>query len=727
MLTINLKYDANALAAPQSFRDGVQAAANVLEAAIDDPITVTIEVGYTEYDQGGPAYTPLTDGFSLGGTDPAPSVQISYTALRAALANDETSPSDVEAVNSLPNTASLNGQIEFALSGAEAKVLGAISATDPTIDGYAGFPASFTGDVTAAIIELSHALGLLNGAGVETLVEYTSPGNHLPTSTTDTPAYFSLDGGNTNLANFAVTFDSTLFLNLSNDPLSVLNTSAGVFSTRATALTPLDLDLLGVLGFDVTSTPTLPTPIITPTPTAAGTLPTVTVKNISVPEDTAISVLSFITSVTVASGDSIASYAFYDDGSNGYFAIDGVAQPDNQWVYALDTQLNITDYVGGSSPGSETLFVDAFDYTADAFSRLSEFTATTVIPATADMILRDASNGNYEIYDIGNNAILGASPLGQVGTDYQFAGLGNFSGSDTTDMILRSATTGNFEVYDISNNNITSAASLGQVGLEWQVSGFGNFNGPGTTTDMMLRDSNTGTFEAYDISNNSITSANAIGQVGLEWKVAGFGDFNGDGTTDMLLRDTLTGAFEVYDIENGRLASASSLGQVGTEWQVAGFGDFNGAGTTTDMMLRNVNTGVFELYDINNNTITSAAPIGQVGLEWQVAGFGPLNGAGTSDMVLRDVNNGAFEVYDIANNQLTGAASLGQVGLQYQVGGFAVDPPTSSQSIDSSNSQFIQATAGFAPAAAASTASLFDGTGQEPSSQLFVAPVHSMM
>ena len=81
MLTINLKYDANALAAPQSFRDGVQAAANVLEAAIDDPITVTIEVGYTEYDQGGTAYTPLTDGYSLGGTYPAPSVQISYTAL----------------------------------------------------------------------------------------------------------------------------------------------------------------------------------------------------------------------------------------------------------------------------------------------------------------------------------------------------------------------------------------------------------------------------------------------------------------------------------------------------------------------------------------------------------------------------------------------------------------------------------------------------------------------
>jgi hypothetical protein len=90
-------------------------------------------------------------------------------------------------------------------------------------------------------------------------------------------------------------------------------------------------------------------------------------------------------------------------------------------------------------------------------------------------------------------------------------------------------------------------------------------------------------------------------------------------------------------------------------------------------------------------------------------------------MVLRDVNNGAFEVYDIANNQLTGAASLGQAGLEWQVGGFAADPPTSSQSIDTSNSQLIQATAGFA----ASATSPSDWTRQDASSQLSAVPVHS--
>ena len=294
---------------------------------------------------------------------------------------------------------------------------------------------------------------------------------------------------------------------------------------------------------------------------------------------------------------------------------------------------------------------------------------------TTDMMLVRA-DGVYEIYDIGNNAVLGAYELGQVGNDFVFAGLGNFSGTDTTDMILRSNTTGAFEVYDISNDNVTAAAPLGQVGLDWQVAGFGNFNGPGGGTDMMMR-SSAGMFEVYDIANNTVTSANALGQVGLDWQVAGFGDFNGDGTTDMMLRNVNTGMFEVYDIANNMVASANALGQVGLDWQVAGFGDFNGDGTT-DMMLRNVNTGMFELYDIQNDKVTSASAIGQVGLEWQVAGFGQVDGAGANDMVLRDTQTGAFEVYDIANNQLTGATSLGAVGLEWQLGGFPADPPTGS-------------------------------------------------
>ncbi len=38
-------------------------------------------------------------------------------------------------------------------------------------------------------------------------------------------------------------------------------------------------------------------------------------------------------------------------------------------------------------------------------------------------------------------------------------------------MVLRNTKTGAFEVYDIANNQITGASALGSVGLDWQVGG----------------------------------------------------------------------------------------------------------------------------------------------------------------------------------------------------------------------------------------------------------------
>src|SRR6516225_2254588 len=314
---------------------------------------------------------------------------------------------------------------------------------------------------------------------------------------------------------------------------------------------------------------------------------------------------------------------------------------------------------------------------------------------TADMILRHGADGAYEIYDIGNNSLLAAYHLGQVGTDWQVAGVGGFFGSDTTDMLLRNST-GAFEVYDISNNNITNAAFLGAVGVDWQAMGFGNFSGMPGETGMILRNSYTGGVEVYDINNNQITGAAFMGAVGLNWQFSGVGNFSGLGESDMILRNSNTGGLEVYDIANNELTGAAFIGNVGVEWQFSGVGNFSSVPGETDLLLRNVNTGGLEVYNINNSQLTGAAFIGAVGLEWQYAGIAAANGAGTSDLVLRNVNSGAFEVYDIANNQLTGAAPLGSVGLDWQLGGFAADPPTGSTgSPDGSTSQLVQAMAGF--------------------------------
>src|SRR5262249_4306306 len=302
------------------------------------------------------------------------------------------------------------------------------------------------------------------------------------------------------------------------------------------------------------------------------------------------------------------------------------------------------------------------------------FSAPPPAGPTADLILR-RGDGMYEIYDIGNNTILAAFQLGQVGTEWQFVGHRPFYGSDTGDMLLRSSTTGGFELYDISNNQITGAAFLGAVGMEWQVMGFGNFSSRGQTP-MILRNSNTGGLQVYDISNNQITGTAFMGTVGLNWQFSGVGNFSSRGTSDMLLRNSNTGGLQVYDINSNQITGTAFIGTIGIEWQFSGVGNFSSVPGETDLLLRNVNTGGLEVYNINNNQLTGAVFLGTAGFGLQVAGIAPHHPPPASDLVLRNVNTGAFEVYDIANNQIAGAASLGAVGLDWQLGGFAADPPT---------------------------------------------------
>src|SRR6516162_323268 len=371
--------------------------------------------------------------------------------------------------------------------------------------------------------------------------------------------------------------------------------------------------------------------------------------------------------------------------TNAYFSLDGGATVLAHWGMTCDASDFLNDALTGNDPFNE--FVGTFgNLTAldllitEALGYQHPVPTPPPPPAatTADMILRHGADGKYEIYDLGNNAILAAAQLGQVGTDWKFVGLGGFFGNDTTDMLLRSATTGGFEVYDISNNVITGAAFLGTVGLDWQVMGFSNFSSFGET-DMIPRNANNGGVEVYDISNNQIIGANFMGTVGLDWQFSGIGNFSSRGTSDMLLR--------------------------------------------------NANNGGLEVYDINSNQITGAAFLGTVGLDWQFSGVAPIHAAGASDLVLRNVNTGAFEVYDIAGNQLIGAAALGAVGTDWSLGGFAADPPTApagSMGNPGDTSQLVQAMAGFGGGSGAGESLNTPPLGAETSQQtLLTTPQHA--
>src|SRR5437762_3539166 len=115
---------------------------------------------------------------------------------------------------------------------------------------------NFIGSVLigGALHELTHAMGRVPGASGLSLFRYTSQGNHLFAGGTPAAAsYFSIDGGVTKLADFGVSSDPSDFL---NSPASNLTPNDPFDEGIAgSTLTSVDLTMMDVLGFNVTSSP----------------------------------------------------------------------------------------------------------------------------------------------------------------------------------------------------------------------------------------------------------------------------------------------------------------------------------------------------------------------------------------------------------------------------------------------------------------------------------------
>ena len=209
-MIINLVYDASALAAPQSFRDGMNTGAHMLEAAFSDNITINISVHYGH---------PADEDVSEGG--PSLVYHEPYLGLLNALVLDSKTSDDANSVASLPLPdpfGRLQGQSIFDVSSAQAKAMGLIAANGTAIDGAVTMGINFKGAelMASALHEITHAMGRTAGSAMD-IFRYTAPGTHLFGA--DTPAtaaaYFSIDGGNTDLADFGITSDPGDFLNSS--------------------------------------------------------------------------------------------------------------------------------------------------------------------------------------------------------------------------------------------------------------------------------------------------------------------------------------------------------------------------------------------------------------------------------------------------------------------------------------------------------------------------------
>jgi len=258
-MQINLIYDASVDNAPSGFKSAMAYAAQYLDSLITNPITVNIQVGWGEI--GG---QPMQSG-AIGEGEQDTWTVVSYSQLEGYLSANSSSSADATALAHLSTTDPTSGN-GFYISSAEEKAWGLISANGTMIDGVVGFdglaPLTFDSNNRAvpgeidfiglAEHELTHALGRESGLNAGwshftpmDLFQYSAPG--VIQTTQGQPAYFSIDGGVTNLNSFDTTSDPADWgPTVKNDAFD----SAAAYDVVA-SVTSTDITLMDVLGFNV--------------------------------------------------------------------------------------------------------------------------------------------------------------------------------------------------------------------------------------------------------------------------------------------------------------------------------------------------------------------------------------------------------------------------------------------------------------------------------------------
>ena len=663
-ITFNLLFDAAAMAAPASFRAGIQQAAAILTSAISDKITVDIKIDYSGTG-GGAAAGPNSGQYE------------SYSSIRSDLINNATAGDAT--FNALPSGSSIQGQSNVAVWNAQLKLWGILGANDTTTDdGSATFATDINSSllVGVALHELTHALGRIpygSSPDIFDLFRFTSAGTRLFTGGANAAAaYFSVDGGNTKLADVGRTSDSSDFLNSGvqgpNDPFNEFY-SGGTLQS----LTTVNKNLLQALGFHITST---------------NHAPVAQADNFSDSENTTLQVSTpgvlgndtdsdnnSLTAI-LASNPSHGAVTFNANGSFIYTPAANYVGSDSFSYYANDGTVN------SANPATVSITINATpltnhvpaDFNGDGHSDL----------------LFQTTDGSVPIWEMNGTQIswadftkIGQGNVGAPDSSWHLNDVGDFNGDSKVDLLWRTDTD-QLAIWEMNGTQITWAdyikigqTNIGAPGSDWHIIGTGDFNGDGKSDLLWKTDS--GQVAIWEMNGNQITWADFtkvgqtnVGAPGSDWHLIGSADFDGDGKADLLWR-TDGGKLAIWEMTGTQVKFADyiNIGQTkvsapGSDWHVVGTGDFNGDGKSD--ILWETNSGKLAIWELNGNQIQSAdyvkigqTNVGAPGSDWHVVGTGDYNGDGKSDILWR-TDAGKVAIWEMDGMQIIAAdyTTIGQ-------------------------------------------------------------------
>ncbi|GAC1337650.1 MAG: hypothetical protein NVSMB26_24860 [Beijerinckiaceae bacterium] len=539
-MLINLVYDSQAQAAPQSFRDEIQAAANILDVTFKDNITVNIEIGYGEYPGNG---SPETNGSASSA--PSTGVFDDYSQVRTWLAQNAAAGVQ-SGVAALPTGSSIQGQTQVAVWRAEEKLMGQVSTTDTGLDGYSGFATdiSLSELEGVALHELTHAMGRVTYGpqpDIMDLFRFSGPGTWLFTDTLPASAsYFSLDGGTADLADYGRTSDDSDFLNSSgrtpNDPFNEFYNASTI-----QGLTRTDLLQMESLGFHAGVNAQAAHDF-----NGDG-------KSDILWSDTAGDVVQWL-----MNGQSVLSSSFLG-GSPWTVVGTGDFNGNGRWdlLWQNSSTGNVVEWdMNGSTVLSSGLIGGNNDW---VIAGTGDFNGD----GKSDLLWRQNSTGALVEWDMNDRSVV-SQGLIEESRNLTVVGTGDFNGDGKTDLLLRDSTTGAVSEWVMNGLTVESTAAIGGD-LDWSIAGTGDFNGDGKT-DLLWQQRSTGALVEWDMNGSTATSSGVL-ETNTSWSVAGTGDFNGDGFSDILMRDNTNGGVVEWQMNDRNILSSTYLGG-GSGWNV---------------------------------------------------------------------------------------------------------------------------------------------------------------
>jgi hypothetical protein len=551
-MQINLIPDSSVSAAPAAFWTAVNAAASFLDGLIVNPITVNIQVGYGEDDNG--AYS-IGDNLSIGGAFFQSTV--GYSTLKSDLAANATNALDQLAVASLPTSDPTGGE-PFFVGDAEARALGLLPASSTIMDGAVGFNDSYSWNYSTdgqavpgefdffsvAEVELMHSLGMqlgtTSGSTAFMLFRYSAPGVRELTINGDeytTPAaYFSIDGGQTNLGNYLTSGDSTLFD--AESPIDVNDTLAipylpGVDHT----FSPTDALELNVLGFEVNLS------VVSAITAGQAAIWDLTGTNVS--GGGTVSPNPGPSWKAIGTGD------FNDDNHSDILW----RNTDGQ---AAIWDMNGSTLIGGGAvnpnPGPSWKAIGTGDFNHDGHSD----------------ILWQNTNGQAAVWDMNGNTLIGGGAVNpNPGPSWNAIGTGDFNDDGHSDILWQNSN-GQAAIWDMNGSTLIGGGAVNpNPGPSWKAIGTGDFNHD-AHSDILWQNTD-GEVAIWEMNGNNLIGGGAVSaDPGPAWRVVGTG---GEGSSDILLQST-SGQTALWNMSGTNIIGGGVVSlNAGPSWKAIGTAD----------------------------------------------------------------------------------------------------------------------------------------------------------